>query len=122
MLRSISGKTAHGIRSYVIFDSSFGQAAYEFSSKESLLPSLRCILPELAVVRIYESKKLPVANNLARLYFYYEKTDRSYFTEESIFAYGKLIDSHYPDIQYNKKYFECLKRQMKQLSFGRKYE
>jgi hypothetical protein len=65
----------------------------------------------------YKRRNLPIAKNLALFYLSYKK--RGYGIDAALLERDKfLFDTHYPELEYGKKYYRCVVRQIKQLSFG----
>jgi len=68
------------------------------------------------VIKIYEARKLPVAANIARLYWFNRKGPPVYTIEKWLRHDAALMDDSNPELQYTKKYFGCVLRHLDKLA------
>ena len=98
---------------YILYDDDFECRIK--SSKSSRLGG--CSLITAAALE-YQSRKLPVAKNIAAIYLWYAK--KGYKIKDWLSPMGdcKIIEACEPDMQYRTKYYSCVLRQIKILDFA----
>ena len=68
-----------------------------------------------SIIREYQRRNLPVAPNIARLYLHMRfGWDSDYATKR------ELLDERFPELEFGKRYYGCVLRQVKQLQFGKR--
>ena len=98
---------------YRIIDSCFVEDC-AIHLKESVNKS---IAPDLAVIEVYSKKKRNVSKALAQMYDYYGKKNRNlgFYRDSGLRGYKNQIEDHYPELNFGKKYYNCVLRFLKNI-------
>lgn len=86
---------------YTIIDSNFQE-------KIKIKSDVPHIVSELAVITIYKNRKLPIAQNVARLYLWHEFRNKTRYSDQEFSLWKRLIDNERPELEYGSKYFQCV--------------
>jgi hypothetical protein len=78
----------------------------------------RNVVAAAAVTNEYKQRNLPVAKNVALFYLFNKKLGSN--IDGAALEYNqKYLDKFYPELEYGKKYYRCVCRQLKRLEFGK---
>ena len=76
---------------------------------------------EMLTLKEYQKRNLPIIHNLSLMYLYFNRYHHYALRLQFWLNFDrKWIDELYPELEYGKKYFPCLLRQLKMLQFAGK--
>ena len=102
-----------------IIDSSFGGERSQIFPPPSLLEfatSLQDIAVDISTLLVYKRRNLPITRNMALMYkFIIARHGTSQI--KKLPEYRDKIDKFYPELEFGNRYYDCVIRQLQQLSF-----
>lgn len=99
---------------YYLIDSEF--TCSEVLTFEPPATNVAATILVRVVIREYKKRNLPVAKNVALLYF---DSYKKGFKIDGWLEYDKeLLDAYYPKLEYGKKYYKCVLNQIRMLKYS----
>jgi hypothetical protein len=73
--------------------------------------------PDLAVIDTYSKKNRNIAKALADMYIFYAKKNSysRFFEEAELNRYKVELEKYYPELNFEKKYYKCMLRYLKEM-------
>ncbi len=102
-------------RTYQIVDSSFKE---EVSLNMDSYKDAGSIAFEILLIQTYERRGLTVPKNLAAFYWQYFRRTPNFEPLVKMETWRRDFERLLPEMQYTKKYYNCVVNQLKQISRG----
>lgn len=115
-LTYLSAESDANVFHYRLVDSAFTDY---LSIDPNIYDRISLVAYEMLIIQAYEKRQLAVPKNLALFYLNYFKGRPGKDIDALVRAWRDDIDELCPQFEYSKKYYACVVRQLKQLSYGK---
>lgn len=80
--------------------------------------ALTTVYPEIVIIREYQARKLNVTRNLVA--YYKQILNSGIYNIKNLAIWRRYIEENAPELEYSKKYYNCVLKQLKGYHYGQK--